>query len=194
MSDTLTITDVRDLIEHDDAPLRYLSMRMGQKPFWALYFECQPAMRGQSPTVTSFICPPGITITLEPFFGRDGHTMDVADQYYADIESGALPKPETKSITPEEENQVLSDLRDFLNEAAAAGAIPDAQRKTQETADDDSEELERLRAEGLAELDVAYSKLDQVKQRNGVKGQPTPKGYAGVALLLLSFGAALCFW
>lgn len=84
----LTIDDVKDLVEHDEVPLKYLSMRMGQRPFWKLYAECNPGMRSQDVTITSFVCPPGITINLDRTFGREGYTMDVADEYYVEKEIG----------------------------------------------------------------------------------------------------------
>ncbi len=179
----LTQSDVLDLIERDDVPLKYLSLRMGQGPFWALYYECNPGMRGAAQEVASFVCPPGITVTLERLFGREGWSMDVADQYYADVEAGILPKP--KAISAEDEANVLGQLRDLLNEATVAGALPN-----QQPADDDPVELERLRAEALAELDVAHEKLEQAKQRAGTK--PPPKGCAGALLFILA--CAAIYW
>lgn len=82
----LTINDVKDLVEHDEVPLKYLSMRMGQRPFWKLYAECNPGMKSQDVSITSFVCPPGITINLDRTFGREGYTMDVADEYYVEKE------------------------------------------------------------------------------------------------------------
>lgn len=188
MSVSLTIEDVRDLVENDEAPLKYLSLRMGQRPFWALYFECHPEMRGQSPAITTFTCPPGLPVTLEPLFGREGYSMDVADQYYADIEAGVITKPEEKAMSPEEEAQVLTGLRDFLNQATEAGALP-GQPQAAEVVDDDPEELERLRAETLAELDVAHAKLEAAKRRVSSSTQPRPKGCATAAVLILAITA-----
>lgn len=166
MSAILSIDEVRDLIESDEVPLKYLSLRMGQRAFWALYFECHPHMRGQSPAVTSFDCPPGISVNLEPLFGREGYSMDVADQYYADIETGVIPKPEDKTISPEEEVQVLTDLRDFLNQANEVGALPGQQlAQPQPEPDDDPAELERVRAEALAELSIVQAQARQLTQR-----------------------------
>lgn len=190
MSTILTLEDILDLVESDEAPLKYLSLRMGQKPFWALYFECHPEMRGHRPTLTTFTCPPGLTVTLEPLFGSSGYSLDVADQYYADIEAGVIAKPEERTMSPKEEGKVLSDLRDYLNQAAEAGALPGQQQATPDVpADDDPKELERVRAEAMAELDVAYTKLDAAKERIA-GGQARPKGCAASAVLLLAIATA----
>ena len=105
----LTIADVQDLVEHDEVPLKYLSMRMGQRPFWKLYAECNPGMKSQDVSITSFVCPPGITINLDRTFGREGYTMDVADEYYVEREieeakgmnDFAQPSSTAEPATPE---------------------------------------------------------------------------------------------
>ena len=188
MSTVLTIEDVRDLVESDEVPLKYLSLRMGQRQFWALYFECHPEMRGQSHAVTSFTCPPGISVTLEPLFGREGYSMDVADQYYVDIEAGVITKPKEREMSPEEETQVLTGLRDLLNQATEAGALS-GKSQAAEAEDDDPEELERLRAEGLAELEIAQEKLDAIKKSLSGSAPPQPRGCANTAVLLLVLAA-----